>query len=79
MIFLTIIPSFYLGLSGSVDVDLSGNQLTELDESVFKALLDETSGNIDISSNPLVCGCDIYWLIDISGILYFSYTVYFWH
>ncbi|XP_071540616.1 oplophorus-luciferin 2-monooxygenase non-catalytic subunit-like isoform X3 [Panulirus ornatus] len=55
------------GISGNVTVNLSQNQLMVLEESNFLPLLKNTSGIIDISSNPLMCGCDIYWIVNVTA------------
>nr|XP_045601376.1 oplophorus-luciferin 2-monooxygenase non-catalytic subunit-like [Procambarus clarkii] len=62
----TIEAGAFQGLSGSVTVNVSHNLLEQLTENVFSELLKNTTETIDVSNNPLLCGCDLYWLINIT-------------
>lgn len=62
----TVAPNAFPGMmGGTVEVQL--NALTELPEEVWRPLLEE-GVNITPWGNPLVCGCDIAWLLNTSFI-----------
>nr|XP_045608674.1 oplophorus-luciferin 2-monooxygenase non-catalytic subunit-like [Procambarus clarkii] len=51
------------GLMAGAHVSLAGNQIIYLQEVFYKPILDQLpSGSLDLSRNPLLCGCDIHWL-----------------
>ncbi|XP_045608677.2 oplophorus-luciferin 2-monooxygenase non-catalytic subunit [Procambarus clarkii] len=51
------------GLTPDALVSLVGNDVSELNETNWRVLFDQVpSGTIDLSENPLVCGCDMDWL-----------------
>nr|XP_054754049.1 toll-like receptor 4 [Lytechinus pictus] len=45
------------------NLSLANNKLTRLNQSTFKPIFSSIS-TIDISMNPIVCNCDLKWLID---------------
>nr|XP_045601375.1 oplophorus-luciferin 2-monooxygenase non-catalytic subunit-like [Procambarus clarkii] len=53
----------FQGISGDVNIMLNKNSLVELTEQPFLELLMNTTGSIDVSDNPLTCGCDLRWLV----------------
>ncbi|KAK8392980.1 hypothetical protein O3P69_013188 [Scylla paramamosain] len=61
-----VAPNAFPGLTGGT-VEVQRNELTELPEEVWRPLLEE-GVNITPWGNPLVCGCDIAWLLNTSFI-----------
>ncbi|CAL4144079.1 unnamed protein product [Meganyctiphanes norvegica] len=45
-----------------VSIQLFGNNLATLDEEVWESLFD-VGIDLDVSNNPLICGCDIAWVV----------------
>jgi hypothetical protein len=46
-------------------LDLSSNSIVRLDQDVWEDILNQLpqENSVDISQNPLLCGCDVKWLI----------------
>ncbi|CAL4124438.1 unnamed protein product [Meganyctiphanes norvegica] len=51
-----------------VGIHLFGNNIATIDEEVWKPLF-EVGLELDLSSNPLLCGCDIAWVVRNPGYL----------
>lgn len=47
-------------------VNLASNLLKELPQTVFHPLL-SLPAEVDVTDNPLYCGCDLNWLTDDTG------------
>ncbi|XP_042238786.1 leucine-rich repeat-containing G-protein coupled receptor 4-like [Homarus americanus] len=62
----TIEEGAFQDVSGEVNITLNNNQLQLLNEDPFSELLTNTTGIIDVSDNPLECGCDLYWTVTIT-------------
>lgn len=62
----TVAPNAFTGMTGG-KVEVQYNNLSELPEEVWRPLLEE-GVNISPYGNPLVCGCDIAWLLNSSFI-----------
>ncbi|XP_071540610.1 uncharacterized protein [Panulirus ornatus] len=59
-----VMKDAFSGLPKSAVVDLSDNMLLELKRDAFSSLLTSlTAGYIDVGRNPLLCGCDLVWLL----------------
>jgi len=60
-------PEFVKGWNPSVGctLNLTNNQITYLDENTWRPVFTAMHGNevIDMSLNPLTCGCDIDWIV----------------
>jgi hypothetical protein len=71
-------PSFVTGFSAesSVNLNMSRNSLLRLDQAVWEGILNEISqeSSVDISGNPLLCGCDVAWLVSNPLMSYFTNT-----
>lgn len=50
------------GSNGGASVDFNNNLLTELHSAVWQDLLTVIKA-LDLRSNPLICGCDLVWLV----------------
>ncbi|KAG7155894.1 oplophorus-luciferin 2-monooxygenase non-catalytic subunit-like [Homarus americanus] len=51
----------FLGVTGG-SIDLHSNQLKEIQEAVWRPLL-QYKVQLDLSKNPLECGCELAWLV----------------
>ncbi|KAK4291300.1 hypothetical protein Pmani_035864 [Petrolisthes manimaculis] len=58
----------FKGVSGSVDIDLSDNQLQELRADPFSILIVNITGTIDVTLNPLLCSCDLLWIVTVPDV-----------
>ncbi|KAK4291297.1 hypothetical protein Pmani_035861, partial [Petrolisthes manimaculis] len=49
------------------EINLASNQLTTLPSEVFQPLVTTLTdgGYIDVNDNPLTCGCDLEWIVNI--------------
>ena len=56
----------FLGMSSSTTLNLVGNYITQLPESVFQPIVDlfsQGSGQLLVDGNPMECGCEVAWII----------------
>lgn len=54
----------FLGTKRPIHLWLQSNNLTHLDEKIFEPLLNSDQRNvIDLEDNPLICNCNMYWLL----------------
>ncbi|KAK7083789.1 hypothetical protein SK128_003834 [Halocaridina rubra] len=54
------------GLNSTCTLNFANNELIDLSEEEWRPVFDQVSGgsrNIDLSNNPLRCGCEIAWII----------------
>ena len=70
------------GLSPYTEVNLEGNAITQLTEKNFKPFVDgvlntaDATGKIILLNNPLVCSCDLKWLVaDMNAVNVFKGAV----
>ncbi|XP_002125722.3 uncharacterized protein LOC100175382 [Ciona intestinalis] len=64
---LTLIESGALNLSNLVNIDLYGNNLSVMTESVFGDSM-KTLRNVSLANNPWVCDCRLRWIIRSSFV-----------
>ncbi|KAG7164082.1 oplophorus-luciferin 2-monooxygenase non-catalytic subunit-like [Homarus americanus] len=51
------------GLAPNAYLSMSKNRITEITETVWRHIFDQIpNGSLDLSVNPLLCGCDVYWI-----------------
>ncbi|XP_071532319.1 oplophorus-luciferin 2-monooxygenase non-catalytic subunit-like [Panulirus ornatus] len=54
---------FITGLAEGADLNMANNEITDMPEEIWKPIFDQVpSGFIDLSGNPLSCGCDMAWI-----------------
>jgi len=54
------------GMSSSTTLNLVGNYITQLPESVFQPIVDlfsQGTGQLLVDGNPMECGCEVAWII----------------
>lgn len=69
----TIEPDAITGFTSTrLKLFLEDNNLTRVEEAVFRPLMDRMLdgwGEIDLEGNPLVCDCDMFWLLSNATFL----------
>ncbi|KAF2353218.1 Leucine-rich repeat domain L domain-like, partial [Trinorchestia longiramus] len=60
-------PVFITGFSPDEDssMNMQGNAITKLDQQIWEDIFTQLpgEGSIDLSENPILCGCEIAWLV----------------
>ncbi|KAK8723100.1 hypothetical protein OTU49_011844 [Cherax quadricarinatus] len=61
------------GLMKTAHFSMTGNQMTSISKDVWKTIFDQLpNGAVDLSDNPLLCGCDMAWLFIEEGNTYLN-------
>ncbi|XP_046370592.2 toll-like receptor 3 [Haliotis rufescens] len=57
-------PNFFSGMNDLGELLLGNNEITSVKRSTFPSNVFNGSGFVDLSKNPLSCGCESLWLIE---------------
>ncbi|XP_050705572.1 oplophorus-luciferin 2-monooxygenase non-catalytic subunit-like isoform X3 [Eriocheir sinensis] len=65
-----ILPNAIDGITAEAIIDMSNNRIETLTRLIWQPIMDQMLGGIlDLTGNPLVCGCDMSWLfLDTSSV-----------